>query len=277
MYAVVFFTVNTTHLHIFCVSGFSHFLIASRPSTFFPLVSSSHWAAVACHPSPFSFLSVSPCLPALPFRSPVSFFLGSRPADSMWRQAGAHKVWAHFHTWPCESIQHLPITLLSLCASFLFLFVRSHLCDFTSLCLFVLLGLIFPLSLSFPSSRPVLSAPSHLALLTCFASSSPLSPSLLTPPSFLLPFFLPLCKLPSFPPLPLSSPLPLRVMEVCFYMKWQCKELYKGYSGFLYDTAILLITLMLSLTHTHTHAHTHTHTHMQTYFLPGHFAASWDT
>lgn len=58
--------------------------------------------------------------------------------------------------------------------------------------------------------------------------------------------------------LPPSSPLSLQVMEVCFYTKWQCKEQYKGYSGFLYDTAILLITLYLSLSLSHTYTHPHT-------------------
>lgn len=96
-----------------------------------------------------------------------------------------------------------------------------------------------------------------ISFLKCFASSSLLSSSSPTPPSF---FHLSFCPLPAplLVSLPPPSLFPLQVMEVCFYRKWQCKELYKGYNGFLYDTAILLITFTLSHTETRTHRHTHT-------------------
>lgn len=52
-----------------------------------------------------------------------------------------------------------------------------------------------------------------------------------------------------------------KVMEVCFYRKWQSKELCKGCSGFLFDTA------KLPSTHTHTLDFTPLGTWLKEFFM----------
>lgn len=110
----------------------------------------------------------------------------------------------------------------------------SYLCNFKSVHLS---------SSAKPFLSPFLSCPYHPTLLTSFTTFS------------LFSFFF-----HALPPAPLVSLfLPLQMTEVCFYKKWQSKELYKGYSGFLCDTVILLIILTLSFTRTHTYTHIHTY------------------
>ncbi len=195
-------------------------------------------------------LPVSPCVS---FRFPHLNFPGQQ-ADWQHVTTGecAQEVWAHFHTWPCENLKHFYLSLVPPSALPFFFLLLSPLCHFKSVHLSSSIQVFFfSFSPSLSLYISLFSNFHHLFFLLLHDFPPPLLyhslHSHFPPSSSLLSSPLPPCFSPSF----LSSLL-LQVMEVCFYRKWQCKELYKGYTGFLYDTAILLIT----------HPYTHTHTYI---------------
>lgn len=180
----------------------------------------------------------------------LQFFFPSFFTDSRQRPMMAGQCTRSISTLDLVKTWNISITQPSLCSVLLLLWFFYHpfvilplsICHNSQFCPHLYTFLLFSLP-----SAPFSSLIATIFFLLCFASpllslsshASLPSPVLFLPPRLGSPRLF----------LSLSSALPLPVMEVSFYKKWQSKELYKGYSGFLYDTAILLITLRHTCTH----------------------------